>query len=278
MNPVSGLHFQYERKELIKHNNLQQNISHNSFSSFCLLINEMYALPNKTQQKLIVKVRGGISQKLDNFSSTSASAVATSSSSNTKSSTTLNSSCTPTNLPTKLGNNDKIIGKSTGLSRHIINEAAFDAEFSHLPQPVFQTLNQHGNSKHKSHSSHNGHQRAQKQNISPEHNEMIKYVQQSWKGVERDYKKSVNNFINNTDINNSSSTDHLSASPHLKQKNQVSAMKKTATTSTPLLLSGSYLHTSVSKDPSGSRQDSFRPFDLEAFWGNRILKRLTEEL
>lgn len=185
----------------------------------------MYALPNKTQHKLIVKVRGGISQKLDNL---------------------------------------------TSLAKHI-DEAGFNAELNHLPQPIFHSIPEKNGNKSKS-SSH--YQRAQKQYITPEHNEMIKYVQQSWKGVERDYKKSVNNFINNLDLNGSS--DHHSPT-HMKQK-QVNAKKKTATTSTPLLLSGSYHHTSVAKDSSSIRQDSFQPFDLEAFWGNRILKRLTEEL
>lgn len=228
----------------------------------------MYALPNKTQHKLIVKVRGGISQKLDNFSSASASLAATNSNNDSIDNKQNNATLLPSTPLKPL--------RSSGLSRHILNED----ELSHLPQPVFQSINQHGNNKNKSHSSYHGHQRAQKKNITPEHNEMIKYVQQSWKGVERDYKKSVNNFINNIDINNSSSADHPSTSStsHLKQKNQVKAMKKTATTSTPLLLPGSYLHTSVNRDSSSSRQDSFRPFDLEAFWGNRILKRLTEEL
>lgn len=162
----------------------------------------MYALPNKTQHKLIVKVRGesSWSQKLDNFTSSPSS----------------------TPFDTK-------------------------ANLDHIPQPVFHPINQHGG-KQRSMS-----QRAQKQQyITPEHNEMIKYFQQSWKGVERDYKKSVNNIINNLDIN---------------QK------KKTGSISTPLLLTGSYHHTSS----FSSNRDSFQPFDLEAFWGNRIFRRLTEE-
>lgn len=166
----------------------------------------MYALPNKTQHKLIVKVRGegSWSQKLDNFTSKP------------------NSGSTPPD--TKLN-------------------------LDQLPQPVFHPINQHGKPRSMS-------QRAQKQQyISPEHNEMIKYFQQSWKGVERDYKKS---FITGLDIN---------------QK------KKTGSISTPLLLTGSYHHTSSfsSNNSANNRQDSFQPFDLEAFWGNRMFKRLTEE-
>lgn len=154
----------------------------------------------------------------------------------------------------------------------------FNTELNQLPLPVFRSIEPNG-SKQKSSSTsssqlHHHHQRTPKQYITPEHNEMIKYVQQSWKGVERDYKKSVNKYINNLDLNGSS--DHLSASLHLKQKSQ--AKKKTATTSTPLLLSGSYHHTSGTNDSSSARKDSFQPFDLETFWGNRILKRLTEEL
>lgn len=229
----------------------------------------MYALPNKTQHKLIVKVRGGISQKLDNFNSSSASSAATSGGNNNKNKNAQFSS-TPSSV--SLTNNSPFKSKesSPSSSASFIKEPPFNKltgeyeEDSSLPRPIFHSISQHH------HGNKQKSARAHKQYITPEHNEMIKYVQQSWKGVERDYKKSVNNFINNLDLNGSSS--HLS-----KQKN-VSGKKKTATTSTPLLLSGSYHHTSSStKDSSNSRQDSFQPFDLEAFWGNRILKRLTQE-
>lgn len=206
----------------------------------------MYALPNKTQHKLIVQVRGGISQKLDNSASTSAAA---------------------TSSPFK---SVPINFKESALNKQI-DEIGFNAELSHLPQPIFHSvLEKNGNKPRSSWQF----QRAQKKNISPEHSEMIKFVQSNWKGVERDYKKSVNNYISNIDINNSSDNNH---SPHMKSKH-AGQKKKTATTSTPLLLSGSYHHTSVAKDSGGAgRQDSFQPFDLEGFWGNRILKRLTEE-
>lgn len=217
----------------------------------------MYALPNKTQHKLIAKVRGGISQ-LDNITSPSSSNNSGPSSFNT-------SSSSPFKTPQSL--RDFAFCKN-------IDDAGFNAELGHLPQPIFHSIPEKNGNKSKS-SSH--HQRAHRQFITPEHNEMIKYVQQSWKGVERDYKKSVNNVMNHIDINNSS--DHH-ATAHMKQKSQqqANAKKKAITTSTPLLLSGSYHHTSITKDSTSSRQDSFQPFDLEAFWGNRILKRLTEEL
>lgn len=223
----------------------------------------MYALPNKTQHKLIVKVRGGISQKLDNFNSSSASSAAIGGNniSNFASTSTISSATSSPLKPTSSATfvKEPAFNKLTG---------EYENEINNLPQPVFHSINQynHGNNKQKS-------LRVHRQYITPEHNEMIRYVQTSWKGVERDYKKSVNDFINNLDLNGSSDS-----SSHLKQKH-VNAKKKTATTSTPLLLSGSYHHTSSNtKDSSNSRQDSFQPFDLEAFWGNRILKRLTEEL
>lgn len=203
----------------------------------------MYALPNKTQHKLLVKVRGGISQKLDNSTQASSSV----------------------SSPFK---SVPISFKESSLSKQI-DEVGFNAELSHLPQPIFHSISEKNGCKSRS-SSH--FQRAQKKNITPEHSEMIKFVQNNWKGVERDYKKSVNNYISNIDLNNSSDNHHM------KQKS-ANLKKKTATTSSPLLLTGSYHHTSVTKDSSGAgRQDSFQPFDLEAFWGNRILKRLTEEL
>lgn len=159
------------------------------------------------------------------------------------------------------------------LSLNRLDDAGFDAELSHMPQPVFHSISQTGNKQR----SPTQHHKINKQYITPEHNEMIKYVQRSWKGVERDYKKSVNNLINNIDLNSSS------CSP-MGQQNRVgavsgSAKKKTATTSKPLLLSGSYHHTSIlTKEGVDCKQDSFRPFDLEAFWGNRILKRLTADM
>lgn len=177
----------------------------------------MYALPNKTQHKIIVKVRGG--------------------------------------------------DKESILNRHI-DDTGFSAELSNLPQPIFHSITNHGN-KQKPSSLQKAALR--QQYISPQHNEMIRYVQKSWKGVERDYKKSVNNFINNIDLNNSS-TDPISSSQKQKKK-------PTASSSTPLLLTGPYHHTaSAQRSSNPSRQDSFKPFDLETFWGNRILKRLTEEL
>lgn len=244
----------------------------------------MYALPNKTQHKLIVKVRGGISQKLDNLTSSQNSSSPSSSSSSKSQASVLTTAAAleaATSTITKGQNSNSNLSsplttpfKTTHLTKEF-NTKANNLDSDHfdlscLPQPVFHSLNQHGN-KHRSMS-----QRAQKQQyITPEHNEMIKYFQQSWKGVERDYKKSVNNFINNLDIN---SSDHPQpTSSHLKQK-PVHAKKKTATTSTPLLLTGSYHHASTSaKDSASNRQDSFQPFDLEAFWGNRMFKRLTEE-
>lgn len=232
----------------------------------------MYALPNKTQHKLIVKVRGGISQKLDNLTS-SASSTNHNSDNHTTSSSSLTTTATAATSSSSSSSPFKSVPsiKESAFSKHV-DETGFNAELNYLPQPIFHSIpEKHG---HKSKSfSHQ--QRAQKQQfITPEHGEMIKYVQQSWKGVERDYKKSVNNFINNLDLN--SYSDHHSPT-HMRQK-QSNSKKKTATTSTPLLLSGSYHHTSTTKDSNTSRQDSFQPFDLEAFWGNRILKRLIEEI
>jgi len=202
----------------------------------------MYALPNKTQHKLIVKVRGGISQKLDTLSSTPV----TLSSNHTSSSANKSSSLS-----------------TLGSQHKIIDEAGFGDSIGHLPKPVFNSIQEKHGSKAKSSSKSQ-----QRQHITPEHNEMIKFVQSTWKGVERDYKKSVNKYINNLDLNN----DHHKAK-HAATK------KKSVTSSTPLLLTGSYHHTSTSDDSTrSSAQDSFQPFDLEAFWGNRILKRLTEDI
>ena len=53
-----------------------------------------------------------------------------------------------------------------------------------LPQPIFFSNHQQGSKLKSGH--HNNHNRSQKKCITPEHSEMIKYAQQSWKGVERD--------------------------------------------------------------------------------------------
>lgn len=214
----------------------------------------MYALPNKTQHKLIVKVRGGISQ------SPAIAAVQNTSISSPLSSVSPASSSTPSSSRTSSLIRD---------AAHKFGQLAGPDCENRLPQPIFHSLNQNGG-KNKPLPHHN---KGSKHFITPEHNEMIKYVQQSWKGVERDYKKSVNGVINNLNIE--SSSDQASMS---RNKN-ANAKKKTATASAPLLLSGSYHNTSTtSTNDTASRQDSFRPFDLEAFWGNRILKRLTEDV
>lgn len=226
------------------------------YTYFVTPLYAMYALPNKTQHKLIVKVRGGISQKLDNLTSPTAST------SNNQNS----SSSFKTGFLASLG------------SKHpIVDEAGFNAELNHLPQPIFHSITEKNGSKNKSTSSQQKLQNKQ-QYITPEHYEMIKFVQHTWKGVERDYKKSANNYINNLDLNNDSSTiDHHHVNP--KPTKHVGAKKKLSTSSTPLLLTGSYHHTSSSMKQTGTNNtnDSFQPFDLETFWGNRILKRLIED-
>lgn len=223
----------------------------------------MYALPNKTQHKLIAKVRGGISQ-LDNF--TTASSATASSATSASSSTSSFGNKTNLSAPLLTGASPfSAVSslKESAFNKHV-GEAGFEAELGKLPQPIFHSTQKGGKQKLSSSLT-----KAQKQYITPEHNEMIKYVQQSWKGVERDYKKSVNKYINKLDINSPSDSQS-----HLKK-----VTKKNTTGSSPLLLSGSYHHTSRASTSGGSnKQDSFRPFDLEAFWGNRILKRLTEEL
>lgn len=224
----------------------------------------MYALPNNSQHKLIVKVRGGISQKLDNFSSASASLAATTRVNNQNKSSASKDSTFSSLVPPNLIKDFS--------SHRQVDELGFNSDLSHLPQPVFHSIS-HNNGKQK--TSSQNHHKAQKQYITPEHNEMIKYAQQSWKGVERDYKKSVNTYTNNLDLNsNSSSSSAATASsePARKHKQQQAVgNSKSVNRSTPLLLSGSYHHTTGSKD-------SFQPFDLETFWGNRILKRLTADL
>lgn len=218
----------------------------------------MYALPNKTQHKLIAKVRGGISQKLDNLTSP------TSSSSNNQN----NSS------PIRSGSLSTL-----GSKQHIFDEAGFNAELNHLPQPIFHSSQDNKNGNKSKSSSFNQRSQQKQHYITPEHNEMIKFVQQAWKGVEGDYKKSVNNFLNNLDLNSDSSTNDRHVTNRHKAKH-TNAKKKSATTSTPLLLTGSYHHTSSTLKHSNSNpmKDSFQPFDLETFWGNRILKRLTEDI
>lgn len=158
------------------------------------------------------------------------------------------------------------------LTRHL-DEAGFNAELNNpFPQPIFRSINNHGKESKKQ-ASHQQKAQQKAQYITPEHSEMIKYVQQTWKGVEQDYKRTASSVINQIDINNSSSAN-----------NQVDGKKPSTSTSTPLLLSGTYHHRTNSllnnktKDSNNARQDTFQPFDLEAFWGNRILKRLTDGL
>lgn len=155
----------------------------------------MYALPNKTQHKLIVKVRGGISQKIDYF-------------------------------------NNPTIGNKKNTDDSFPSKQSLETS---SPKPIFHT-NTHPSNGKKSYNH-----RAHKQHISPDHHEMIKYVQQTWKGVEKNYEES----------------------------SETNANKRT----TSLLLSGTYYHNSNSTNAL----PNFTPFDLETFWNNRIMKRLTEE-
>lgn len=159
------------------------------------------------------------------------------------------------------------------LSRHL-DEAGFNAELNHpSPQPIFHPIGNHGKES-KKFASHQQKAQQKAQYITPQHNEMIKYVQESWKGVEQDYKKAANNVINQIDIKNPQNDS-------ISKKHQADK-KPSTSTSTPLLLTGIYHHrtktTSLLNNNNPNKTDStstFQPFDLEAFWGNRILKRLT---
>lgn len=144
-------------------------------------------------------------------------------------------------------------------TRHLV-EAGFGVGHSDgqqqqlsLAQPVFRKpIKATGNAKQNK-------AQLSKQYITPEHNEMIRYVQQSWRGVERDYKKS--NVVNTIDLDATTKSITNSKAPVGKG---------------PLLLTGAYHHTTSAK--TDLKDESFQPFDLEAFWGDRILKRLTQEL
>lgn len=136
--------------------------------------------------------------------------------------------------------------------------SGFSAELTHSPQPVFRTtITRQNEAKHIHNQS-----KSQKQNITPDHYQMINYVRQSWKVVEKDYKKSVNSYITKLDLDS---------------QQQKSTNNKSASASTPLLLTGSYHHSSENSS-NLNKNDSFKPFALDEFWENRIFKRLTEDL
>ena len=198
----------------------------------------MYALQNKTQNKLIAKVRGGISQKIDNLNINQIS----------------NSST--------LGNNNS--KQSFTCNKNSLNGQLDDISAS-LPKPVFHT------STHPSNGRKSFIHRTHKQNITPDHHEMIKYVQQTWKTVEKNFERSSNHsdHINNNSTHQMNNNSINNTNNSARNNN---ANKRTSS----LLLSGTYYHSSTTINPNNALPN-FIPFDLETFWGNRIMKRLTEE-
>lgn len=188
----------------------------------------MYALSNtKTQPKLLVKVRGGLSQKFESSNS-----------------------------------NRPKFNKSDASNRCVQKTAdgvlsGFEACFDLLPQPIFKSSNLNENEKF--HPT----QKASKKEASHKHDEMINYVRQSWKVVEHDYEKSVSGYAHpSLDTNRQT----------LPGKNN----RKAGSIASPLLLSGSYHHISGKGASLSDHLEPFKPFDLYAFWENRVFKNLTQ--
>lgn len=127
--------------------------------------------------------------------------------------------------------------------RELSKKSACDnSEFS-VPKPVFQTSR-------KSHNylkSHHHHQQNQ-EILSPQHEELARYMNESWKMVIAENPYDAN------DSPDSSSTCSLSSASST---------------------SSSY---SYYVDPPSPLLKDFKPFDLESWWGRRLYQNITKSL
>lgn len=122
-----------------------------------------------------------------------------------------------------------------------------------IPRPVFQTT--------KKSSAHRAQQQQQSEpeHLSPQHEELIKYINDSWNMVMAsnpyDVPGSPDSMSSNTSISSSCSTSSMSSNG-----------------------SNSSTTTLYYNDPPSPVLVDFKPFDLESWWGRRIFNNITKNL
>uniref|UniRef100_U5EYY1 Protein aael aael000663 aedes aegypti n=1 Tax=Corethrella appendiculata TaxID=1370023 RepID=U5EYY1_9DIPT len=129
-----------------------------------------------------------------------------------------------------------------------------------VPRPVFQTTKKAASQYFKAQQQLHQQQYQTEETLSPQHEEIIKYIYDSWNMVVAANPYDVPDSPNST----TSSTTSLSST------NSTLSSTASSTSSTSSLIY--YVDT-----PSQLLSD-FKPFDLESWWGRRLFNNITKSL
>uniref|UniRef100_A0A6E8W538 MAPK regulated corepressor interacting protein 2 n=1 Tax=Anopheles coluzzii TaxID=1518534 RepID=A0A6E8W538_ANOCL len=132
-------------------------------------------------------------------------------------------------------------------------ECDISSEFS-VPRPVFQASTKSAAVQYL--KAQQQQQQQHEQNVSPQHEELIKYINDSWNMVVADNPYDVPGSPNSTGSNCS-----------LSSNSSTSSVSSTSSTSTVYY-----------NEPPNPLLVDFKPFDLETWWGKRIFNNITKSL
>lgn len=133
-------------------------------------------------------------------------------------------------------------------------ECEFTSEFS-VPRPVFQASTKSAAAQYLK-AQQQQQQQSYEQNVSPQHEELIKYINDSWNMVVA---------ANPYDV--PGSPDSTGSNCSLSSNSSTSSVSSTSSTSTVYY-----------NEPPNPLLVDFKPFDLETWWGKRIFNNITKSL
>uniref|UniRef100_T1DFA2 Uncharacterized protein n=1 Tax=Psorophora albipes TaxID=869069 RepID=T1DFA2_9DIPT len=123
-----------------------------------------------------------------------------------------------------------------------------------IPRPVFQTTK-----KSAAHYLRAQQQQSEPEHLSPQHEELIKYINDSW-----------NMAVASNPYDVPGSPDSASSTTSLSSSCSTSSVSSTS--------SNSSTTTIYYNDPPSPVLVDFKPFDLESWWGRRIFNNITKNL
>lgn len=123
-----------------------------------------------------------------------------------------------------------------------------------IPRPVFQTTKKSSSQYLRAHQ-----QQSEPEHVTPQHAELIKFINDSW-----------NMVVESNPYDVPGSPDSMSSNTSLSSSCSTSSMSSTG--------SNSSTSTLYYNDPPSPVLVDFKPFDLESWWGRRIFNNITKNL
>uniref|UniRef100_A0A182WEY5 Protein FAM195A n=1 Tax=Anopheles minimus TaxID=112268 RepID=A0A182WEY5_9DIPT len=133
-------------------------------------------------------------------------------------------------------------------------ECDITSEFS-VPRPVFQASTKSAAVQYLK-AQQQQQQQSYEQNVTPQHEELIKYINDSW-----------NMVVASNPYDVPGSPDSTGSNCSLSSNSSTSSVSSTSSTSTVYY-----------NEPPNPLLVDFKPFDLETWWGKRIFNNITKSL